>query len=126
MRRVTLMMAAVAMMVSLFAVAAYAAEIKGTGNDDWLNESQRNDQIAGKRSGDTINAAFYEIDETPLELGDKDKVKGNRGDDIIYADDGDFKDIANGGPGDDTCYIDETLTERDETLDCEAIIRNTP
>ena len=47
MRRVTLTLAAMAVMVSLFAVAAYAADIVGTDLDDFLKESQRNDQING-------------------------------------------------------------------------------
>jgi hypothetical protein len=45
MRRVTLMLAAVAMMVALFAVVAYAAEIQGTENKDLLTESNRGDTI---------------------------------------------------------------------------------
>src|SRR5918993_1651439 len=79
MRRVTLMLAAVAMMVSLFAVVAYAAEIQGTDNDETLIESERNDTIAGHRGEDTIHAGFYDLDATPGDQGDVDLVKGNRG-----------------------------------------------
>ena len=106
MRKVTLMLAAVAMMVSLFAVVAYAADIQGTDNDDWLIESQRSDTIAGHRGDDQINAAFYDISETPGGDGDTDIVKGNRGEDTIDVADGDNDDTANGGRGDDTCTAD--------------------
>ena len=115
MRRVTLMLAAVAMIVSLFAVVAYAAEIQGTDNDEILTESERNDQIAGHRGDDTINAAFYDIGQTPGGLGDTDKVKGNRGDDFIDLVDGDGRDTANGGRGIDECVADPG----DDVKNCE-------
>jgi hypothetical protein len=116
MRRVMLMVAAMAMMVSLFAVAAYAAEIQGTGNSELLFESGPdglNDKIAGHRGEDELFANEYS--------NDTDKVKGQRQGDTIYVNDGDFEDTANGGPGYDTCYIDETPAERDKTVSCELI-----
>jgi hypothetical protein len=106
MRRVTLMLAAMAVMVSLFAVAAYAAEIQGTDNGEILTETERNDMIAGHRGADEINAAFYGIGATPGGLGDTDKVKGNKGDDFIDAEDGDTRDTVNGGSGVDECLAD--------------------
>ena len=30
---------------------------------------------------DVVDAAFYDLDETPGELGDRDRVHGNEGDD---------------------------------------------
>ena len=115
MRRVMLMMAAVAMMVALFAVVAYAAEIQGTDNNEVIIETERNDQIAGHRGNDEILAGFYDIDETPGGLGDTDKVKGNRGDDFIDTVDGDNRDTANGGRGIDECVGDPG----DELKSCE-------
>jgi hypothetical protein len=115
MRRVMLMLAAVAMMVSLFAVVAYAAEIQGTGNNDFITETQRNDQIAGHEGNDEINAGFWDIDDTPGGLGDTDKVKGNKGDDFIDLVDGDNRDSANGGRGIDECFGDPG----DELKSCE-------
>ena len=106
MRRVTLMLATVAMMLSLFAVVAYAAEIQGTDNNENITETERNDQIAGHRGNDDINAGFYDIGQTPGGLGDTDKVKGNRGDDFIDVVDGDNRDTANGGLGIDECVGD--------------------
>jgi hypothetical protein len=115
------MLAAMGLMVSLFAVAAYAAEIQGTGNSEVLVESTSvidptnglNDKIAGHRGEDEIHA-----DENGF---DTDKVKGQRQRDTIHVDDGDTDDIANGGPGMDTCYIDDTSMERDTTVSCEFI-----
>ena len=98
--------AAVAMMVALFAVVAYAADIQGTDNGETLIETERNDKIAGHEGGDDINASFYNIGQTPGGLGDTDKAKGNQGDDFINVDDGDTRDKANGGPGVDECVAD--------------------
>jgi len=115
MRRVTLIVAAVAMMVSLFAVVAYAATIEGTDNSETLIETKLNDQIAGHKGEDTIEANFYDVDETPGDLGDTDWVKGNKGNDTLYADDGDGLDTVNGGKGTDECVADPG----DEVNDCE-------
>jgi hypothetical protein len=118
MRRVMLMLAAVAMMVSLFAAVAYAAEIQGTDHDETLIESERNDVMRGHRGNDTIDAAFYDLDETlPGGLGDTDNVKGNRGDDFIYAHDGDPDDTVNGSSGWDECWVNPG----DEVKNCEDI-----
>jgi hypothetical protein len=115
MRRVTLVLAAVAMMVSLFAVVAYAADIQGTDNNENIIETERNDQIAGHPGNDDINAGFYNLGQTPGGLGDTDKVKGNRGDDFIDLVDGDNRDKANGGRGIDECVGDPG----DELVSCE-------
>jgi hypothetical protein len=64
MRRVTLMLAAVAMMVSLFAVVAYAAQIQGTNNRESLNETNLDDKIFGRGGDDEIDAAFFNRSET--------------------------------------------------------------
>jgi hypothetical protein len=117
MRRVMLMLAAVAMIVSLFAVAAYAAEIQGSDDGETLIETERNDKINGHRGRDVIDAAFYTITATPGDLGDTDEVKGNRGDDEIDVEDDDFRDTVNGGPGIDECTVDNG----DEVKNCEVI-----
>jgi hypothetical protein len=108
MRRVTLMLAAVAMMVSLFAVVAYAAEIQGTENNDFLNESQRGDTIKALDGNDEVDAGFYNRSQTPGGLGDRDRVHGNAGEDFIDLVDSDGKDIAWGGKGIDDCFGDTT------------------
>ena len=106
MRRVTLMLAAMAMMVSLFAVVAYAATIEGTDKIDTITETQRNDTIAGHAGGDEIDATTY--------TDDTEKVNGNRGADKIYVDDLDELDTVKGGKGDDVCVGDPG-----DELDCE-------
>jgi hypothetical protein len=98
MRRVTLVLAAVAMMVSLFAVGAYAAQIEGSDNSEILNESNRNDQIHALLGDDDIFAGVYQ------NIGDRDRVHGNPGDDFIDLRDGDIKDHAWGGKGEDDCW----------------------
>jgi len=98
MRRVMLMLAAVAMMVALFAVVSYAAEIEGTDNSEILNESNRNDTFHAKLGDDDIFAGLYK------NIGDRDRVHGNGGDDFIDLRDGDIKDHAWGGKGDDDCW----------------------
>jgi hypothetical protein len=106
MRRVTLMLTAVAMMVSLFAIAAYAADIQGTSKQDTLTESERNDTISGGDRGDTINASLYGTD--------RDELKGNGGRDTLNADDTDSADTVHGGNGWDTCVVDPG-----DHVDCE-------
>jgi hypothetical protein len=104
------MLAAMAMMVSLFAVAAYAAGITGTDLDDFLKESQRDDQIHGNAGDDRINANVFSLNETKSETpgveGDVDDVKGNSGEDFIDIKDGDNLDSADGGPDADKCRAD--------------------
>jgi Ca2+-binding RTX toxin-like protein len=109
MRRVTLMLAAMAVMVSLFAVAAYAADIEGTKRGDELFESDRGDWIAGRSGVDKIDASSFN--------DDTDHVRGNRGADTIWVDDGDYLDKAIGGKGYDTCYGDPG-----DELDCDVEI----
>jgi Ca2+-binding RTX toxin-like protein len=107
MRRVTLMVAAMALMVSLFAAVAYAATIEGTNQEgEILQESNLNDTIFGRGGSDVINARTF--------ANDTDLAKGNAGNDQIHVDDGDTRDTANGGNGVDTCFGDR-LAE----LNCE-------
>jgi hypothetical protein len=139
MRRVMLMLAAVAMMVSLFAVVAYAAEIMGTENTDYLTESQRGDTIKALTGDDQICAgpynnatspttseckAGFDLGDTPGGFGDRDRVHGNRGDDVIDVQDDDGKDIAWGGKGNaDDCWIDESNVGNggDKYFGCEIV-----
>ena len=134
MRRVMLMLAAVAMMVSLFAVVAYAAEIMGTENTDYLTESQRGDTIKALTGDDQICAgplnnapeckAGFDEQDTPGGFGDRDRVHGNRGDDLIDVQDDDGKDIAWGGKGQaDECWVDESSAGNggDKYFGCETV-----
>jgi hemolysin type calcium-binding protein len=117
MRRVTLMLAAMAVMVSLFAVAAYAATIDGTDRGEILLESNENDTIYGRGGGDLIDAQIFGPDfgDPP----DKDVVFGNPGNDEIGVEDGDGRDTVYGGKGDDECWGDpgdELHCEEDHRL----------
>jgi len=109
MRRVTLMLAAVAMMVSLFAVAAYAAEIWGTDQNDKIFENKLDDKIFGRQGNDYIDATKYD--------GDADHVEGNRDNDTISVKDGDNKDFVDGGQDFDVCFGDTG----DTIVNCEMV-----
>jgi Ca2+-binding RTX toxin-like protein len=98
MRKVTLMLAAMALMVALFAAVAYAATIVGTRGGDQLYESQKRDTISGRSGMDIIDATTFP--------DDTDLVKGNRGADTINVNDHDTLDRVNGGKGVDTCVGD--------------------
>jgi RTX calcium-binding nonapeptide repeat (4 copies) len=98
MRRVVLMLAAMGLMVSLCAAAAYAANIEGTSAGEILLESDLNDTIKGRGGGDIIDAQIFSRD--------RDVVYGNPGDDEIGVEDGDNRDTVYGGQGDDVCFGD--------------------
>jgi Ca2+-binding RTX toxin-like protein len=125
MRRGTLMFAAMALMVALFAAVAYAATIQGTNDNDILLESQLNDTIFGRTRGDAIFADIF--GPASGDPADRDVAKGNKGPDFIRVDDGDGRDTANGGLGNDTCFSDpnDTLisceTENPETTVAEPV-----
>jgi Ca2+-binding RTX toxin-like protein len=108
MRRVTLMLAAMALLVGLFAAAAYAATITGTPQPETLLESNRGDTISAFRGNDRIDAGVWQ------NINDTDVAWGNRGADYIRVDDGDGLDTATGGPGNDVCFGDP-----DDVLRCE-------
>jgi hypothetical protein len=59
-----MLLAAMAVMVTLFATVAYAAEVLGTDQSDVLYESQRGDSIRGLDGNDTIGAARFSHDRT--------------------------------------------------------------
>jgi hypothetical protein len=115
MRRVTLMLAAVAMMVLLFAVVAYAADVQGTNNSEELNESDRNDQIHALLGDDSIFAGIYGEDS--------DRAHGNKGKDFIDLVDEDGRDTAWGGKGEDDCWGDtaDVGNGGDKFISCESI-----
>ena len=107
MSRVPKLLAAIAVMVALFATAAYAANITGTGVSDILYESQRADTIDARGGNDQLLAGKFPFD--------KDNLQGGTGRDQLYARDGDTEDILNGGRGFDKCKGDP----RDTYISCE-------
>jgi hypothetical protein len=123
-KRAPMLLAAIAVMVALFATAAYAAQIQGTEKEDFLNESQRGDKITALAGNDEIYANTYDILDTPREDGDRDWVHGNKGNDYIELRDEDGKDIAWAGKGrEDQCFGDSTAAGDggDKFFGCEYI-----
>jgi Ca2+-binding RTX toxin-like protein len=109
MRRVTLLLAAMAMLLTLFAAAAYAATMVGTDQSETLVESDLDDTIYGRGGFDEIFADNF--------WADRDVAKGNAGNDEIRASDQDDLDTLNGGNGFDLCWGDQG----DEFTSCERI-----
>jgi hypothetical protein len=119
MRRVTMMVAAMALMVGLFAGVAYAATIEGTSANEILLESDRNDTMFGRGGSDEVDAGAFGPDGFLIQTDpDRDEANGNAGRDAVFTDDGDGRDTANGGSGDDACIIDPNDTA---TSSCEEV-----
>jgi hypothetical protein len=117
-RRIPMLLAAMAVMVALFAAAAYAAQIEGTDRDETLNETNLNDKIAGKDGLDTLIANNFTREQVPNPQGDRDRLSGGRHPDILQATDGDTRDVLDGGKGYDECFGDVlTLPTTDPTTD---------
>jgi Ca2+-binding RTX toxin-like protein len=100
--RVPMLLAAIAVIVALFATAAYAATITGTDKNDVLYESNRDDTIDGKGADDTLRAG----DNGWFPPGDTDNLDGGTGTDTLNAADRDNSDTLDGGAGDDKCTGD--------------------
>jgi Ca2+-binding RTX toxin-like protein len=92
------MVALVAVMVALFATAAYAATIEGNDRDNVLFETAGDDLILGRGGDDVLDANNFS--------GDVDVLRGGTGNDRLLANDGDTLDTVVGGPGRDTCVVD--------------------
>ena len=99
MRRTGMLVAMVAVMVALFATAAYAATIEGNNNPNALFETRGDDLIRGFGGGDVIDANNFG--------GDEDILRGGSGNDRLLANDGDSMDLVFGGSGFDICVVDD-------------------
>jgi Ca2+-binding RTX toxin-like protein len=107
-RRAPMLLAAIAVMVALFATVAYAATIDGTNKDDVLIESNLMDTIHGDVGNDILRAFRFSHD--------KDTLYGDAGIDTLNARDGDQRDTLDGGGGnDDVCKGDPL----DTYINCE-------
>ena len=98
MRKTGMLVAMMAVMVALFATAAFAANIRGNDNPNALLETRGDDLIRGEGGGDVIDANNFS--------GDEDKLRGGPGNDRLLANDGDSRDLLFGGPGFDICVVD--------------------
>ena len=98
-RKGTMMVALVALLVAIFATAAYAQTFIGDSGNDTFYETPGNDQMYGYGGEDELYAYQYE--------NDVDKLYGGRGNDLVVTLDGDTDDVANGGRGrHDRCFVD--------------------
>ncbi len=97
-----MLLAAIAVIVALFATAAYAATITGSPQSDMLYETQRNDTINGRGGADDLHA-----DRFPF---DTDELDGGTGTDELNARDADNRDTLDGGMGFDKCKGDQLDT----------------
>jgi Ca2+-binding RTX toxin-like protein len=100
MRKTTLLLAVVALVVALSATAAYAVvTITGDSANNLLQESDGNDIMYGKAGADVLEAFDFS--------GDRDEMRGGGGNDNLDAEDGDGEDSLYGGTGNnDVCEVD--------------------
>src|SRR5215204_7707026 len=75
MRKGTMMVALVALLVAIFATAAYAQTFIGDSGNDSSTETPGNDQMYGYGGEDELLAYIYG--------GDRDKLYGGRGNDYL-------------------------------------------
>ena len=122
MRRIAILVGAVALMTMLFAGVAFARNFQcttypcyGTNNDDQIFErgGSIRDLIYAGRGDDSVDATLFG--------GDRDRLFGQRGDDDLNADDGDGRDQLSGGPGLDVCAGDFGDTFG---VSCEVVIKD--
>lgn len=108
MRKIVILVGAVALLTMMFAGVAFAVNkqcsnkpCNGTSSADTLFERGGNgvsDEIYGRAGADRIFADSF--------TNDRDILYGNRGDDRLDATDGDGRDELYGGPGFDRCFGD--------------------
>ena len=112
-RKGTMMVALVALLVAIFAAAAYASDqFGGDGNNTLTdNDATANDLISGGRGNDTLSA------NAPNADNDADKLTGNRHRDYVSGVDGETDDFVAGNRGNgDTCVLDrDTTTDETDT-----------
>jgi hypothetical protein len=119
-KRIVLTVTVASLLAGVFAPVALAVDQQctfrpcfGTDARDTLYERGGRsvpDTIYGLRSADRIYANLFGAD--------RDLLYGNRGNDILNAQDGDGRDALYGGPGEDVCYVDEG----DSYVGCEEVV----
>jgi len=112
MRKIAILVGAVALMTMLFAGVALAKNFQcttkpcyGTNNPDTIFERGGDgvgDIIYAMRGSDHVYANTF--------TDDADSLYGQRGGDYLNADDGDGRDYVNGGAGTDVCVVDANDT----------------
>jgi len=101
-RKGTIVVALVALMVAIFATAAYADTIVGNDRNNTLNETNGDDDMFGLKGDDVLKANLF------LGVDDVDNAYGGADTDFVYVNDGDSDDFAAGGAGPrDRCIVDD-------------------
>jgi len=122
-KRILVLLSVVALMVGVFATAAYAATIFcttdlciGTANKDTIYDDPGATEIRAKAGNDVVRGDYYWYD-------DEDLLLGQRGNDLLDAADFDTGDVVNGGGGTDVCLIDRNTETKDtdSTSNCETV-----
>jgi Ca2+-binding RTX toxin-like protein len=109
MRRIIILLSLMAVMVAIFAAAAFAVTKTGTQNDDLLIGTDNSDNLYGLNGADILRGH-----------GGNDYLEAGRGDDAVYGGDGNDhiylgggNDQAYGGPGDDTINAVDGVVSND-------------
>lgn len=110
MKRITVLIVAMGIMVAMFAGVAVAKTVLGTSGPDTLVGTSENDTIRGFRGADDITGR-----------GDSDRLFGGRGDDHIDArDPRPEDDHVDCGPGFDRVLVDPSTEDVVEN-NCERV-----
>ena len=112
MRRITMLSAVVALMITLFAGTALALNLTGDNGPDRLVGTAQNDTLRGLGGGDTL-----------IGLGDSDRLIGGDGNDVINAVDPGRADgdLVNCGDGRDRVFVDPSTEDR-VMNNCETVL----
>jgi RTX calcium-binding nonapeptide repeat (4 copies) len=97
----------------------------GSGVDN-MTGGFGDDELSGGKGTDTLNDGLTQTGE--LTKGDTDELRGNGGDDILRAEDNDFRDTIQCGGGDeDAAFFDENpQTGRSDAVSDDCEFRNEP
>jgi Ca2+-binding RTX toxin-like protein len=100
--------------VLVVAGVAYAATIKGDANDNYLKETCKGDSMYGRAGDDVLDANNC--------VKDTDVLYAGRGSDWLLANDGDARDVLNGGKGFDTCVVDSREAQSGQASGCNRVL----
>jgi hypothetical protein len=133
MRKLTIVVALVAIVSLALAAPALAARLVELGPGDNVYHERRcppngDEEVRGKGGDDRLrldecgdpNTAESPEDgfpETPDNDSDADTGNGNSGNDVIRVDDGDIQDTARGGNGNDRCVGDLDVGASEASVD---------
>jgi Ca2+-binding RTX toxin-like protein len=112
MKKITMLAAVVALMLTLFAGTALALNLTGDNGPDRLVGTAQDDTLRGLGGGDTL-----------IGLGDSDRLFGGDGNDVINAVDPGRADgdLVNCGAGVDRALVDPSTEDR-VANNCERVL----